>query len=395
MIRRELPKRRVQSFSDVLDRVREIINRVRVGGDQALRELTLQIDGVKLDRLVLEDSYIKERSEVLDPKVKEAIDNVWLQLTSFHDLIKPPNLGGGSEGVEYGIIWKPIRKLGIYVPGGKKAYPSSLMMAGIPAKIAGVKEIFVSTPTRGDLDPAIAYIAQKLQVKNVYPIGGAQAIAAMAYGTESVKAVDKIVGPGNVYVQGAKFLVSSDVGIDAIEGPTELVIIADENANPKNVALDLMAQGEHGSSSMLVLISNSAELLNEVSNLLQGDNEFYLVKVSSLEEGIQIANELAPEHLSLYTSRARELLARVENAGAITLGNTPPALIDYSAGPDHILPTNGWARFKGGLTVFDFLKGISYVRAERISESLVKSAEIIARYEGFNVHANSVGVRYE
>lgn len=395
MIKRELPTRRVQSFSQVLDKVNEIVEKVRKDGDRALREFALQFDNVKLEELALSEEQVTNAASKIKPEVKGAIDEIWDQLVSFHELIKPPSLGGGSKNVEYGVLWRPLERVGIYVPGGKKSYPSTLMMAGIPARIAGVEEIHVATPVKGEIDPAIAYIASRLRVKRVYPVGGAQAIAALAFGTESVTKVDKIVGPGNVYVQAAKFIVSQEVGIDGIEGPTELVVIADQTSDPRSIALDLMAQGEHGSSSLLVLMSNSEELLNKVAELLNDENEYYLVKTENLETAIELANKIAPEHLSLYTSRSRELLHLVKNAGAITLGNTPPALIDYSAGPDHILPTNGWARFRGGVTVYDFLKPVSYVNAEKADRKLVKAAEILAEYEGFKHHAKSIGVRYD
>ncbi|AEB94445.1 histidinol dehydrogenase [Metallosphaera cuprina] len=395
MIRREIPKGRVQSFSQVIDKVSEIAQRVRERGDTALRELTLELDGIKLDSLVLDKDYIDGRASELGDEMREAIDRVWVQLTSFHEIMRPPNVGGGNGKIKYGVIWTALNRVGIYVPGGKKTYPSTLMMAGIPARVAGVSELFVSTPVRNRLDPAIAYIAQKLKVKAIYPVGGAQAIVAMAFGTESVSKVDKIIGPGNIYVQAAKYLVSGEVGIDGIEGPTELVVIADDSSDPKRIALDLMAQGEHGSSSLLVLISDSERILDEVSKLLNEGNEYFLVKVKSLDEAIDIANEIAPEHLSLYSSRAREYLSKVKNSAAVTLGDTPPALIDYAAGPDHILPTNGWSRFRGGITVFDFLKPISHVDAEKADENLIRAAMKIAEYEGFSIHARSIGVRYE
>lgn len=269
------------------------------------------------------------------------------------------------------------------------------MMTGIPARVAGVKEIYVCTPVKTSVDPAIAYIALKLNVDGVYKVGGAQAIGALAYGTQTIKKVDKIVGPGNVFVQAAKYLVSAEVGIDGIEGPTELVVIADEIANPTRVALDLMAQGEHGPGSVLVLISPSEALLNKVEELLPQEGTFYLIKSSDLEEAVNVANELAPEHLSLYVRNADELLRHVRNAGAITVGDTPPALLDYSAGPDHVLPTSGWARFRGGLTVYDFLKGIAYVRSKNPDRELIRAAMKLAEYEGFTVHSRSMGVRYE
>jgi len=272
-------------------------------------------------------------------------------------------------------------------------------MAGVTAKVAGVKEIFFSTPPRKDksIDPAVAYIALKLGVKSTYRIGGPQAIAAMAFGTESVRKVEKIVGPGNRYVQAAKLLVSNEVGIDGIEGPTELVVIADKFANPRDIILDLQAQSEHGSDSFLVLISDSEDLIKAISEVLERDDKvYYVVKVNEIIDAINIANEIAPEHLSLNVRDARGLMKLVKNAGVVTIGNTPPALVDYSAGPNHILPTNAWAKVRGGVTVYDFLKPISYIEASnRISKDLINATLILAEYEGFKIHKESVKVRYE
>jgi len=394
MIEYILPKDRPISFISVLDKVRDIIAKVKEEGDKAIIDYTAKFDNYLLSDIKANQDEIKSQASLLDDNVRNAIDIIYDQLTDFHKSMMPPNSGGGKNGIEFGVVWKPIEKVGIYVPGGIKTYPSTLLMAGIPAKIAGVKEIYVATP-KEKVDPAIAYISIRLNIRGIYKIGGAQAIAALAYGTESVKKVDKIVGPGNIYVQAAKYLVSEKVGIDGIEGPTELVVIADDSANPENVALDLLAQGEHGKTSFLVLISTSEFLVNRIKSMLPNEGNFYIIKVNNIDEAIQIANDIAPEHLSIATSSPLQLLSKISNAGAITLGNTPPALIDYCAGPDHILPTNGWARFKGGITVFDFLKPLSYVISEKPEKNLIKAAMILANYEGFNFHSKSIGARYE
>ncbi|MCI2414396.1 MAG: histidinol dehydrogenase [Candidatus Aramenus sp.] len=394
MIKYEVPKERPNSFSQVLDKVSEIVEKVRKEGDRALVELTEKFDKYKLTSVKAPQEELESQAKLLDAKVREAIDEIYLQLEEFHLSIKPPNSGGGRMGIEYGVVWKPVNRVGIYVPGGAKTYPSTLLMAGIPARVAGVKEIYVSTPGE-KIDPAIAYISLKLGVKELYKIGGAQAIAAMAYGTETVKRVDKVLGPGNVYVQAAKFLVSKDVGVDGIEGPTELVIIADETADPRQVALDLKAQGEHGESTFLVLISPSQKFLEDVKPYLDDNRTYYLVKTKDLDEAVKVANELSPEHLSLAVKSPMELLRLVENSGAVTLGKTPPAIVDYCAGPDHILPTNGWARFKGGVTVFDFLKPVTYVIAEKPNKKLIEAGKVLADYEGFRVHSESMGARYD
>ncbi|BBG24017.1 histidinol dehydrogenase [Sulfuracidifex tepidarius] len=401
MIHDKLPEVRPNSLEPFLDKVKEIINDVVRDGDQGLIDLTAKFDNVRLSSVKASDEEIKESSESLPEEVKSSIDMIWDQLKNFHESAKPPNFGGGRNGISFGIMWKPIDRVGIYVPGGLKSYPSTLMMAGIPAKVAGVKEVHVSTPTKGKLDPAIAYVGRKLGVKAFYKIGGAQAIAAMAYGTSSVAKVDKIVGPGNVFVQAAKFLVSNMVGIDGIEGPTELVVLADDSADPSLIAKDLVAQGEHGPLSFLVLISWSEALLNKVREALislgqdKSKENFYLVLVRSPNEGIDQVNQIGPEHLSLYVSKPREILSSVRNVGAVSLGRTPPAIIDYAAGPNHILPTNGWAKFRGGVTVYDFLKPVMYAEADSPSTELIKASITLANYEGFRVHGESIGDRYE
>lgn len=399
MIEYKLPESRIVSFSeDILKKVEGIVNDVRNRGDMALIEYAEKFDGVKLTKesIKVNQQEVLEQAGKISDELRKSIDIIAEQLKEFHLSTMPPQMGGGKNGIEFGVLWKPVERVGIYVPGGKKLYPSTLLMAGIPALIAGVREIYVASPIKDKIDPVIAYIAVKLGIKEIYRIGGAQAISALAYGTENVKKVDKIVGPGNIYVQVAKYIVSKDVGVDGIEGPTELVIIADETANPRHVADDLMAQGEHGETSLLVLITTSEKMLKEVEKMLSLEKgKFYLILAKDIEEAIDYANRIAPEHLSLQIKSPRDILKNVKNAGAITLGSTPPALIDYSAGPDHILPTNGWSQFKGGLTVYDFLKPIMYAYSDSPSKELINAGITIAKYEGFEVHARSISDRYE
>ncbi|ARM76292.1 histidinol dehydrogenase [Acidianus manzaensis] len=396
MIINSLPETRLISFEDVLDKVKKIVEDVKERGDAALIEYTEKFDGIKLNEIRVSKTEIDNQSKKIDNNLRNAIEIIIDQLKEFHLSTMPPQMGGGKNGIEFGIMWKPIEKLGIYVPGGKKLYPSTLLMASIPALVAGVKEIYVATPTKGEIDPAIAYISNRLGIKEVYKIGGAQAISALAYGTTSVTKVEKIVGPGNVYVQAAKYLVSKDVGIDGIEGPTELVIIADDSANPEYLADDLFAQGEHGDSSLLVLISLSDKIAKEVEKRLSSsDRKYYVVLANDLKEAIEYANKIAPEHLSLQIKCPREALKLVKNAGAVTLGNTPPAIIDYNAGPNHILPTNGWSRFKGGLTIYDFIKPITYANSSSPNKDLINAGITLAKYEGFVIHAKSISDRYE
>jgi len=403
LIFRDVPQIRPNSLDPVMDKVKEIVNQVIVRGDDALIELTSKFDKVKLINLNATIDELREASDNLSEDVKISIDRIWDQLKNFHESVKPPNIGGGRDGIYFGIIWRAIEKVGIYVPGGLKSYPSTLMMAGIPAKVAGVSEIYVCSPSRnGKVDPALAYVALKLGVKSMYKVGGAQAIAAMAFGTKTVTKVDKIVGPGNLFVQAAKFLVSDKVGIDGIEGPTELVIIADDSAKPELIVKDLMAQGEHGPSTFLVFISWNDSLLEKVNGILESlskgkssDMNFYLVKAKDQADAVDIANRISPEHLSLYVRNPRELLSLVRNTGAVSMGYTPPAIIDYAAGPNHILPTNGWSRFRGGVTVYDFLKPIMYADAMSPSKDLVRASITLAKYEGFQIHGESIGERYE
>ncbi|MEM0130529.1 MAG: histidinol dehydrogenase [Saccharolobus sp.] len=398
MIVNVLPQTRPNDFTKAIPIVKEIMESIKEKDDEALYELTEKFDKVKIKNIKVSREELIEQASKLDNTLRNSIDVIYEQLKAFHELTMPPNMGGGNSNVSFGIIWKSIERVGIYVPGGKHSYPSTLLMAGVPAKVAGVNEIYVATPANkeGTIDPALAYISLKLGVNEVYRIGGAQAIIALALGTKSVKKVDKIIGPGNIYVQAAKYLVSNIVGIDGIEGPTELVIIADSSAKAEYIVLDMKAQAEHGDDSYIVLLSDSYEIMKKVEESLKDDSKiFYVVKTKDIEEAIELANSIAPEHLSLYVKDPLTMINKIRNSGAISLGSTPPALIDYAAGPNHILPTNGWARFRGGITVYDFLKPIMYAYAQNIDKRLVDASIVLANHEGFVIHGKSIGVRYE
>ncbi|MEM0067884.1 MAG: histidinol dehydrogenase [Saccharolobus sp.] len=398
MIVNVLPQTRPNDFTKAIPIVKEIMESIKEKDDEALYELTEKFDKVKIKNIKVSREELIEQASKLDNTLRNSIDVIYEQLKAFHELTMPPNMGGGNSNVSFGIIWKSIERVGIYVPGGKHSYPSTLLMAGVPAKVAGVNEIYVATPANkeGTIDPALAYISLKLGVNEVYRIGGAQAIIALALGTKSVKKVDKIIGPGNIYVQAAKYLVSNIVGIDGIEGPTELVIIADSSAKAEYIVLDMKAQAEHGDDSYIVLLSDSYEIMKKVEESLKDDSKiFYVVKTKDIEEAIELANSIAPEHLSLYVKDPLTMINKIRNSGAISLGSTPPALIDYAAGPNHILPTNGWARFRGGITVYDFLKPIMYANAQNIDKALVNASIVLANHEGFVIHGKSIGVRYE
>ncbi|MEM1541710.1 MAG: histidinol dehydrogenase [Ignisphaera sp.] len=392
------PNVRPLELEKVLDVVKNTIEYVRKYGDKALKEFTKKFDGVDIDTIAIDRQYLLKCCKDLEPGLKKSIDIVHDILFKIHELHLPKDVIVEVEGVRLGYVWRSIDNVGIYVPGGKKSYPSSLLMAGVPAKVAKVKKMYVASPPMPDgcVNPAVAYVALKLDVDEVYRIGGAQAIAALAYGTESVKKVDKIVGPGNIYVQAAKFLVQDAVAIDGVEGPTELVVVADESADPEMVSIDMMAQAEHGQGTFIVLISNSKKLIQEVGKILEQDkdHDYYIVEVSSIDEAIDIVNTIAPEHLSLHVAQPQKYLNYISNVGAISLGKEPPALIDY-IGPNHILPTNRWATSKGALSVYDFLKPLSIILdSSSIKREVIQAVLQLAEYEGFKIHSKSIGVRF-
>lgn len=395
-----IPERRPNDLSQAIEKVKEIISNVKAKGDQALYYYEELFDGVRLKSIRVSKDELEERAKILQKDAKEAIDTVYQNLYEFYLNMMPKNVIVERKGVYSGVIWRPIDSVGIYVPGGKHYYPSSLLMAGVPAKVAGVKHLYVTTPPTRDslVEPSVAYISLKLNVDEVYLLGGAQAIAALAYGTETVRKVNKIVGPGSVFVQAAKLLVRNVVEIDGIEGPTELVIIADEFSKPEEIFYDLVAQGEHGKDTLLVLITTSENVAQGVSRLAESypsENTIYVVKVNTITEAINIANHIAPEHLSLYIRDAERYLELVNNTGAVSLGSTPPAIIDYGIGPNHILPTNRWAMVRGGLTVYDFLKPIMFAKTDNLIDTkLLDSFTTLANYEGFVFHAKSIGDRY-
>ncbi len=393
MIIRGLPERKGGFPKEVLESVLRIIEEVRRRGDEALIEFTERFDGVRLDSVRASREELEEQAGRLEEGIAKAIDVIAKHLEEFNKLTLPQDIRLTIRGFKCELKWIPVESVGVYVPGGRRLYPSTALMTLIPAKAAGVRRLFMASPTRtGHVDPALAYIALRLGVEAVYKIGGAQAIAAFAYGTQSVVRVDKIIGPGNIFVQAAKYLVSQEVAIDGVEGPTELVVLADKTCDPRRIALDLEAQGEHGRDTLLIVISTSREFLDELELLLRDRQDIvvYLKGVGSIEEGVELVNELAPEHVLICTENARHVAMKIRNAGVIAIGNTPPAVIDYAAGPSHVLPTLGHARTRGGLSVYDFLKLVAYVEALRPDDELIDAAVKLARYEGFEAHARSI-----
>jgi len=397
--------------------VREIVAAVRAEGDAALLRYTERFDGVKLEPsgLKVTDGEIREAYGRVDDEFLAAIREAAANIRAFHEKQKRKSwMEPSPDGTLLGQIVRPLKRVGVYVPGGKAAYPSSVLMNVIPARVAGVPEIVMVTPpaTGGEagINPYILVAAAEAGVKEIYRIGGAQAIAALAYGTETIAPVDKICGPGNIYVALAKREVYGAVDIDSIAGPSEIVVLADDTADPVYVAADLLSQAEHDEMASAVLVTPSAELARAVSDEVERqladlpraaiarksiDDYGAILTVESLDEGIAVVNRIAPEHLEIMTSDPMEVVGRIENAGAIFLGpfSTEP-VGDYFAGPNHILPTNGTARFASALGVDDFVKKSSVIRYSR-DALLAHGGKImaLARREGLEAHARAVEVR--
>ncbi len=379
---------RTLSYDDIWPRVAEIVGGVRAGGDAALLDWTEQLDGVRLDSPRVPAAELD--AAALDDEALVALRRLAAAVEAFHAAQRPPDVRVSPyPGIEAERRFVPLDSVGVYAPGGLAAYPSSLVMAVVPARVAGVRRIAVATPRPS---PGMLAAARELGVVEVYAIGGAQAIAALAFGTESVAPVDKIVGPGNRWVTAAKLLVSAHVGIDLPAGPTEVVIVADETANPDLCAADLRAQLEHGPDGAALLITTSAALAAAVAELCP---EAETRVVASLDEAIGASNAFAPEHLQLHVADPEALAALVTSAGAVFLGEqTSSVLGDYAVGTNHVLPTGGLARAAGGLGLEAFLKPIQLVRAT--PEGVAAAASIVrplARVEGLPLHAAAVEAR--
>ncbi len=408
--------RNVAFDDDLVTEVATIIRDVRTRGDAALIDYTARFDGVQLrasDLRVPEDT-LHQFAQRVDSYVLESLREAIQNVRAFHEHQKEESWEiTSAEGVRLGQRVSPIARAGLYVPGGTAAYPSSVVMNVVPAQVAGVRRIRITTPPRALTEnPAVAAALVELNVTEVYTVGGAQAIAALAYGTETVPRVDKITGPGNKYVAAAKKLVFGAVGIDSIAGPSEVVIIADTSARADFVAADLLAQAEHAPDASAVLLSTSEELARETAAemklqaaslsrraILEQSLARYgaIVFVASLDEACEITNELAPEHLELMTNDNEGVAAQIRESGAIFFGaHTPEAVGDYLAGPNHVLPTGGAARFSSALGVYDFVKRTSLLRYS--SDAIKRSAGRIAALaaaEGLDAHARSALIRLE
>lgn len=395
-------------------RVYDIIENVRANGDAALREYSEKFDGVKLDDFKVDQSIIDAAWDNLPEDLKHALLVAKKNITEFHSReIEQGFVDMDTPGITRGQKVTPLARVGLYVPGGTAAYPSTIMMTALPAKIAGVKEIIMVTPPQKDgINPAVLGTAKLAGVDAVYQVGGAQGVAALAYGTEQIPKVDKIVGPGNIYVATAKRQVFGQVDIDMIAGPSEIGVIADESANPVHLAADLLSQAEHDSRARAIMVTNSEKLANLVSDEVERqlsqlpresiarpaiENNSYIAVMDSVEDMFTVMNEVAPEHLEIQLPDPMEYMSMVENAGSVFLGRyASEPLGDYVGGTNHVLPTSGTAKFSSPLGVYDFVKRISFTQfsRERLQE-VAKDITTLARTEGLEAHARAIEVRFE
>lgn len=412
-----LLKRSPNSYGEFEGRVNEIIENVRANRDAAIFDYTKRFDGADINAeniLVMEDE-IKEAYEKVDEKLLTVIRKALVNIRKYHEKQRQYSWFDSEEsGIILGQKVTALEKVGVYVPGGKAVYPSSVLMNIVPAKVAGVKTIVMTTPPGkdGKVNPATLVAAKEAGVDAIYKVGGAQAIAALAFGTESVPKVDKIVGPGNIYVALAKKAVFGFVSIDSIAGPSEIMVLADETANPRFVAADLLSQAEHDEMASAILVTTSRDLAEQVSKEVEGfvaqlsrkeiiqkslDNYGYILVAESMDEAIATVNEIASEHLELVTKNPFETMTKIRNAGAIFVGEySSEPLGDYFAGPNHVLPTNGTAKFFSPLSVDDFIKKSSIISYSREAlEPIYKDIVQFAECEQLTAHANSIRVRFE
>jgi len=410
-----LLRSRQTNQSNLYETVYDIIEKVKKEGDLGLKELVQNFDKIKLNKieeLYISKNILKEAYLNLKKEEKIALDLAAKRIKEFHEHQKPRNIDYNDHvGVKLGLNFTPIEGVGFYVPGGKAIYPSSLLMNAIPALVAGVSRRIVVSPI-SDLEKssivlAAAYVAE---VTDFICMGGAHSIGALAYGTETILPVNKIVGPGNAYVAEAKRQVFGKVGIDSIAGPSEVLIVADKTANPDYVAIDLLSQAEHDEQAQAILLTNDIELAQNVKMSIErflkelprskiassSWNDFgSIILFENMDEAIELVNEIAPEHLQLMTSNTENLLKKIKNAGAIFIGHfTPEAVGDYIAGPNHVLPTNGTAKFSSGLGVLDFCKRTTIVEFNKNNlDAIGKNVVTLAKAEGLKAHAMSVEMR--
>lgn len=412
-----LLKRSPNSYGEFESRVNDIIQNVREKRDEAIFDYTLKFDGavINKDNIRVTEDEIKEAYEQVDPKLLDVIRKALVNIRDYHAKQKQYSWFDSDEsGIILGQKVTPLKTVGVYVPGGKAVYPSSVLMNVIPAKVAGVSNIIMTTPCGkdGKVYPSTLVAAKEAGVDQIYKVGGAQAIAALAFGTESIPKVDKIVGPGNIYVALAKKAVFGYVSIDSIAGPSEIMVLADKTANPRFVAADLLSQAEHDEMASAILVTTSEELAKQVSvevdkfvatlsrkEIIQKslDNYGYILVADTMQDAIDTVNEIASEHLELVTKNPFEVMTKIRNAGAIFIGEySSEPLGDYFAGPNHVLPTNGTAKFFSPLSVDDFIKKSSIISYSREAlEPVYKDIVQFAECEKLTAHANSIRVRFE
>lgn len=412
-----LLKRSPNSYGKFEASVQEIIETVRANRDAALFDYTARFDGATInkDNILVTEEEIKEAYDAVDPKLLEVIRKSLVNIRTYHEKQRQNSwFDSQDKGIILGQKVTALARVGVYVPGGKAVYPSSVLMNIVPAKVAGVDEIIMTTPPGkdGKVNPSTLVAAREAGADRIYKVGGAQAIAALAFGTESIPKVDKIVGPGNIYVALAKKAVFGYVSIDSIAGPSEILVLADETANPRYVAADLLSQAEHDEMASAILITTSLELAERVSEeaakftaqlsrkeIIQKslDNYGYILIADNMEEAIAAVNEIASEHMEIVTKNPFEVMTKVRNAGAIFIGEySSEPLGDYFAGPNHVLPTNGTAKFFSALSVDDFIKKSSIISYSREAlEEVYKDIAQFAACEQLTAHANSVKVRFE
>ena len=413
----DLLKRSPNNYGKYEQGVAEILDHVRSEKDAAVFAYTEKFDGAKIDasNIKVTEEEIKEAYELVGEELTGIIRKALFNIRDYHERQRQNSwFESKPNGTMLGQKVTPLQRVGVYVPGGKAAYPSSVLMNIAPAKAAGVNEIVMVTPPGKDVKvtPTTLVAAHEAGADVVYKVGGAQAIAALAYGTESIPKVDKIVGPGNIYVALAKRAVYGHVSIDAIAGPSEILVIADETANPRYVAADLLSQAEHDELASAILVTTSQELAEKVSEEVDGflkelsrseiirkslDNYGYILVADTMEEVIDIANEIASEHLEIQTKNPYDIMTRIRNAGAIFIGEySSEPLGDYFAGPNHVLPTNGTAKFFSPLSVDDFIKKSSIIAySQEALGAIHTDIEKFAEAEHLTAHANSIKVRFE
>ena len=413
----DLLKRSPNHYGDFIDRVNDIIDNVRANGDAAIFDYTKRFDGAEINasNIRVTKEEIEEAYTLVDPELIDVIRKALVNIREYHEKQRQYSwFDSKPNGTMLGQKVTPLATTGVYVPGGKAVYPSSVLMNVVPAKVAGVEKIIMTTPPGkdGKVNPNTLVAANEAGADEIYKVGGAQAIAALAFGTESIPKVDKIVGPGNIYVALAKKAVYGYVSIDSIAGPSEILVLADETANPRFVAADLLSQAEHDEMASAILVTTSRELAEAVSAEVDKfiaelsrkeimtksvENYGYILVAESLQDAIDAANDIASEHLEIVTKNPFEVMMKIKNAGAIFIGEySAEPLGDYFAGPNHILPTNGTAKFFGPLSVDDFVKKSSIIYYSKealqpIHKDIIKFAES----EQLTAHANSIKVRFE